>query len=62
LSGVGINDPFTDNIIPLIQQAVDQLKAEIGNGKGIGVGVEKGDRQPSLPLLSDCPCFRGKNV
>lgn len=40
-------------MIKSIQQPVQELKTQIGNGKGIGVGVEKGYRQAALPFLTN---------
>jgi len=59
---IRIHKSLTDNIILPVKQTVDQLKAEVGNGKRISIWIEKSYRQTALPLLANSAGFSGKDV
>ena len=60
--GVGIHKPLTNEIRLRIDQGVDQLESEIGDGQGIDIGIKKGHRQAALPFFPDSAGFRNRDV
>ena len=51
--GLGQKCPFAEDMLIIIQQAVDALKTEIGHPQMITIGIDQGETDAAAPGLSN---------
>jgi hypothetical protein len=59
---IGKKRSFADNILFLIEKAVEGLKSKVGHPNMVDVGIDQTDRMLSTPSLEDGPFLFFKNL
>src|SRR5207244_6075228 len=62
VEGIGEEDPLTSGVVALVQQAVDQLVAEIGHPQPVDVWEGQREAQPVSVRLVDRAALGGQKI